>query len=474
MILEYLLKQGYHPPDKGWYNKLDEYLAWYQNDVKSFHEYSVFNGTTKVKTRRYSLGMAKVVAEDHASLLLNEKVKINAGRGFEKRLAELLSINNFRVRGNNLVELAYALGTGAFVEYRNAQGLPTLDYIRANMIYPLSWENGEITESAFGSVKMAAGKKFYYIQIHLKGQTGVVLKNVYLDAETGKELPLPAGMLPEVHTLSTVPLFQIVRPNIINNHDLDNPMGISVYGNAIDELKACDLMWDSYVNEFVLGRKRIMVPMSMAKIKMAADGTAAPLFDPADTMFYAFQLDEGGKNELKEINMSIRAAEHETGLQRALNLLAKKCGLGNDRYQFDASGGVKTATEVISEKSELFQNLKKNELPLEQALVGMTRALAFLDGKASDLDVKVAFDDSIIEDRQAKIDDHIKLTSAGLESKLRAVQDIYKLSESDAQKELERIAQESTIMGTPDDFFGSEGGEENDAGTGEATGTAAG
>lgn len=474
MIQEYLLNQGYHPPDKGWYEKLKEYLAWYQNDVKGFHEYCVFNGTTRTKTRRYTLGMAKVVAEDHASLLLNEKVKINAGGSFDKRLAELLAFNNFRVRGNNLVELAYALGTGAFVEYKGADGGPVLDYIRADMIYPLSWENGEITECAFGSVRISAGKKVYYLQLHLRGPAGMVLQNLYLDAETGRELPLPAGILPEVETHSPVPLFQILRPNIINNYDLDNPMGISVYGNAIDELKACDLVWDSYVNEFVLGRKRIMVPMSMAKLKMATDGTTAPLFDPADTIFYVFQQGEGDKNELEEINMAIRAAEHETGLQRALNLLAKKCGLGNDRYQFDASGGVKTATEVISEKSELFQNLKKNELPLEQALVGMTRALAFLDGKSPDLDVKVAFDDSIVEDRQAKIDDHIKLTSAGLESKLRAVQDIYKLSEAEAQKELERIAQENTIMGTPDDLFGGEGGEMNDAGTGEAPGTAAG
>ena len=59
-----------------------------------------------------------------------------------------------------------------------------------------------------------------------------------------------------------------------------------------------------------------------------------------------------------------------------LNLLSKKCGLGNDRYQFEA-GGVKTATEVISEKSDLYQNLRKHELLLGPAIVDMVKALPF-------------------------------------------------------------------------------------------------
>ncbi len=465
MILDYLKKRGFHPPSDDWYGKVREFLDWYKGDVDSFHKYTIFNGTSTTSVRRSSLGMAKVVAEDHASLLLNEKVKINPGGGFEKRLEEILGLNNFRVRGNQLVELAYALGTGAFVEYKGADGQPLIDYVPAPMIFPLSWDNGEVKECAFGSRKEQAGKKIDYIQIHTVGNTGYIIENVYIDCETGLDLPLPKGIQPVIETYSREPLFQLVRPNAVNNYDLDNPMGISVYGNALDTLKAVDLVWDSYVNEFVLGRKRIMVPLSMAKIEMTKDGVVKPLFDPRDTAFYVYEQSQDGKNDLKEINMAIRAQEHETGMQRALNMLSKKCGLGNDRYQFDRGGGVKTATEVISEKSELYQNLRKNELVLEQALIGMTRALAYLDGRTPGIEVKVAFDDSIIEDRQAKLDDHIKLTGAGLESKLAAIMDIRKCTEAEAKKELQRIAEEQAITGTPDDWFGG-----GDDGSGAAAG----
>ena len=462
MIRTYLEKRGYHPPDAGWYAKIDEFADWYAGDVENFHKYSVFNGTTQVSVRRKTLGMAKVIAEDHASLLLNERVKINPGGGFAGRLDDILRANSFRVRGNQLVELAFALGTGALVEYRDAAGQPVIDYIRAPMIYPLAWDNGTVTECAFGSRKKWSDKEIDYIQIHAQSKSGYVLENVYIDHKTGQKQPPPPGVLRRVETRSPLPLFQLVRPNIINNYDFDSPMGMSVYGNALDCLKAVDLVWDSYVNEYVLGRKRVMVPLSMAKIEMSKDGTVTPIFDPADTTFYAYQQDNDGKNDLKEINMAIRSAEHEAGLQRALNMLSKKCGLGNDRYQFERGGGVKTATEVISEKSELYQNLRKNELVLEQALIGMTRALAYLDGRSPDIEVKVAFDDSIIEDRQAKLDDHIKLTTAGLESKLAAIMDIRKCTEAEARKELQRIAEVSTITGTPDDWFGGEGGGNND------------
>lgn len=44
------------------------------------------------------------------------------------------------------------------------------------------------------------------------------------------------------------------------------------------------------------------------------------------------------------------------------------CGMGEDQYQFQSSGGVKTAREVISENSKLFRTLKKHEIVLKLAL----------------------------------------------------------------------------------------------------------
>ena len=112
--------------------------------------------------------------------------------------------------------------------------------------------------------------------------------------------------------------------------------------------------------------------------------------------------------------MEIRAAEHTEGLKQNLNLLSDLCGLGSERYTYDR-GGVKTATEVISEESALYQNLKKHEIILNRAICDLVRAVLFLDGKDTrGLAVKVDFDDSIIHDTSTEFEQNLKLVSAGL------------------------------------------------------------
>ena len=477
-IRQYLTEHRYNTVSDETYSHIEEWLEWYQGEVEKFHRYKVYNGAVMVEQKRYRLGMAKKVCEDWANLLLNEKVSIKAG-DYEERLNQILADNNFRIRGNQLVELAFALGTGAFVESKNAAGEVVIDFVRADMVYPLSWDNGDITECAFGSMRVVDGKERVYLQIHRKGKepdpeeeeepedTKVYyIENRYIDADSGKEVDAPEGVLPLVPTGYQKPLFQILTPNICNNIDLDSPLGISVFANCISQLKGCDLVYDSYMNEYVLGRKRILVPISQAKRQMQEDGVSTPVFDPRDTVYYMLPDDRNSSQQITEVDMSIRAQEHELGIQRSLDILSLKVGMGTGRYQFDSSG-VKTATEVISDKSDLYQNRQKNAIIVEAALVCMAQAVAFLDIGRADLKVTVDFDDSIIEDTNTTIDRNIKLVQAGLRSKLIAIMEIDKCDEKTAQKELERIAEDGQITGQEIDWTKGDEGEEEEPEEGE-------
>lgn len=230
-----------------------------------------------------------------------------------------------------------------------------------------------------------------------------------------------------------------------------------MYANAIDQVKGCDLTFDSYMNEFVLGRKRIMVPLSQAKMQMQQDGVTAPTFDPHDTVYYMIPEDRSGSNQLTEIDMKIRATEHELGIQRCLDLLSFKAGMGTGRYKFE-NGSVKTATEVISDKSDLYQSRQRHCISISAAILNMVRIISFLDTGAA-VDATVDFDDSIIEDSNATIDKNIKLVQAGLRSKLSAIMEINKCSEAEAKKELKRIAEEGQITGQDIDWTGGDGNE---------------
>ena len=401
-ITQYLKGLGYDCVEDDFYSQIDLWQKWYRGYVPSFHDYRQYNGRKKIRRTRKSLGMAKTVAEDWANLALNEKVGIALKKkSAEKRVWSVLDANQFRVRGNQLLEQAFALGTGAFVERKEGDEVK-IDYIRAGMVYPLAWDNGRITQCAFGSERTAKQEKQVYLNIHTLVRGHYVIEN-HLFRRNGTaltEIALPDDVKDRVGTNSPTPLFQIIRPNIANNFAPDCPLGISVYANALDQLEGLDLVYDSYCNEFRLGKKRITVPVTMARMAMEEDGSVTPVFDDNDTEFYAIPSVDQGENKIEEHNMELRYEAHEAGVQTALNLLSFKCGMGRDRYNFK-DGEVKTATEVVSEKSDLFQSLKKHELLLEGALIGMAQAVAELLG-LGEQEVTINFDDSIIEDTGAE------------------------------------------------------------------------
>lgn len=416
-ILQYLQAWGFGCASDAAYERIDFWQAWYRGKVPAFHTYRQYNGKRKLTRQRRSLGMAKAVAEDWANLALNEKVEICIkGKQLEKRVREVLENNNFRVRGNQLLEETFALGTGAFVE-RMEDGEVRIDYVRAGMVYPLTWHNGEITECAFASERQVQKEKQVYLNIHRLERGKYVIEN-HLFRRTGDqlaEIPLPEGVEEVVRTGRDEPQFQIIRPNIANNLEPDCPMGISVYANAIDQLEGLDLVYDSYCNEFRLGKKRITIPMTMARMAMEEDGSIGAVFDDNDTEFYAVPSDEGNPQKIEEHNMTLRYEAHEAGVQTALNLLSFKCGMGRDRYNFK-DGQVKTATEVVSEKSDLYQSLRKHELLLSAALVALAKAIAGMLGTSAQ-DVTVNFDDSIIEDTGAEKDRFLQEIRDGVRQK---------------------------------------------------------
>lgn len=402
-----LSKMGLLPVESAVYAKIPYWRGWYEGEDREFHHYKVYNGKRSLSRRRKSLNMAQRVCEDWANLLLNEKTVVRAEEErAEKLIARVLSDNAFSVYGNRLMELTFALGTGAFAVNVSA-GKITVDFIRADSVFPLGMRGNEITECAFCSRLFRDGKTVLYVQAHTCEKDGSYrIRNAFF-GEGGEEMPLPDGVLPEVR--SKVRLFAVVTPNVVNKVELGSPLGASVFAGAIDNLCGCDLVFDSFCNDFQLGLKRIMIPVTMARMMTDEDGTTRPVFDENDVAFYAVPEDQ----KLTETDPHLRANEHIAALREQIDLLSDRCGLGTHRFCVDSNAGVKTATEVVSENSVLYQNLEKHRKVLERALETIARAILFLGGyKAYDTcALRVDFDDSIIQDKTAqKADDRLDVS----------------------------------------------------------------
>ena len=166
-----------------------------------------------------------------------------------------------------------------------------------------------------------------------------------------------------------------------------------------------------------------------------------PVFDPNDVVFYVLPEDIKDGTIIDAIEMSIQAQDHNTGLRDMLNMLSSKCGFGENHYRFD-SGGVSTATQVISENSTLFRTIKKHEIVLESALEELARIILRMGnsvlhmGLDEDVEISIDFDDSIIEDTRTELQDMRADVAAGLIRPELYVAKKYGVSEGEARKML--------------------------------------
>lgn len=460
-IIDKLKELRYATVSESFYAKIQEWKSWHEGDVKGFHRYRVRNGAGMVRCKRYTLNMGKKVPEDWANLLMNERVEITLeGVKEQAFIDQVLEENNFSVKANEMQELAFALGTVAFVPRvvgmeateggaiaGSAKGI-VIDYVTAEHIWPLSWQNGVITECAFDSIVKVNGDAYCYLQIHRKSENGLYdIENrlyEYKNSNIGTELTLadaPAfeRIPPVVHTGSDRRQFVIDRPNIANNLDYTVPLGISVYANAIDSLKGVDVAFDSYINEFVLGKKRVMVKPSALNY---LDGE--PVFDPDDLAYYVLPEDIEGGAVITPIDMTLRTAEHSEGIQTQLNLLSSKCGFGETYYRFNG-GSITTATQVISENSTMFRTIKKHEIILEQAIKELCHIILRLGNTAmeaglnEDAEVTIDFDDSIIEDKTTERNDDRQDLAAGIMNDWEYRMKWYNEDEATAKKMLPKM-----------------------------------
>lgn len=427
-IFTYFKNNGIDTVDSSFYAQIEKWSSWYNGDVQKFHHYSVYNGKNKIRCRRLSLGMAKKLCEDIADLLINERVKIvvSGSDATNEFVQNVFNNNKFLVKANDYQERKACSGTVAYVvQIKDAEvdeegnvtgGNIQINYVQAKNIFPISWENGEVTEVAFLFPKTVDRKKYALIQIHrlkfVEDKTQYVIENHVVQCTRGAGTEIPhekwsklkpfCEMSPKIITGSDKPQFVIDRLNIVNNADEDdtNPMGVSIFANSLDTLAKIDMEYDSYANEFNLGRKRIFVAP-----EMLYDMDGNPAFDENDTVFYQLPEDTNmGNKPIYEVDMELRAEQHSKAINDDLNLLSFKCGFGTERYRFE-KGSVATATQVISENSDMYRTIKKHEIILEDVIKNLIMIIVRLGittkvpGITDKIEISIDFDDSIIEDK---------------------------------------------------------------------------
>ena len=489
------------------------YKAWHLVPVTAV-------GARQGQTRQlFRLNAAKAVCAELASMVWGEECEISvSSAGWDEQvnedgivvnpdplkgfIADVLDRNAFGEKLQELIEQGLALGGSAIKVWHDVRrdregnevpesGVIRLGYCMADQFVPLSWDNARVYEGVF--ISRRARKGWYYTRLewHLwDGETYTITNELYkADMQRGAAgqnqdilgIRCPAAELAELYPglepETVVPveesLFSYWRTPIANNLDDNSPLGVSIYANALETLHAIDICYDSFVTEFRLGKKKIIVPARF--LRMVTDpqtGRQVRYFDPTDETFVGV-ADDDGNTGVTDISVELRVEEHVAALNALLSILCLQLGFSANTFSFDQQGGLKTATEVVSENSKTFKTIKtvQNQLrPMIEHLVKNIIDVAILYGMewqgqsverlaAGGYEVNVAFDDGVTQDRQTNLNEGVMLVGAGLLSKYTFLTDKkygQGLTEKDALAELERIRAEhqQTVDETQVRLFG--------------------
>ena len=467
------------------------YRAWHVVPMKTLND-------PKGKTRTMAtMNAGKMACAQMARYIWNERCTISAstsGRNpadttpdpLDAFLQNVLHDNRFGVAFGDLVEKALALGGGALREWveipkdengnDTGEGKIRIGYTMASQFVPTAWDNSRVRCGIF--VNREARDGYYYTVVewhHWDGSTYRVTNDLYRmpikDAEEPQSILGWWYPLDEIYPLlspdtiiedAKTAYFQYLKPFGANYADDNSPLGMSIFAPAMNTLHGIDIMFDSLQREFVLGKKRIIAPArAMRQAPNPNGGTPQKYFDADDEVWEALSTDSPEDLKIYDNSVDLRVNEHITGINGELAILCSQIGFDPGTLAFDQQKGMKTATEVISENSKTFGTVKAHENNLRDALTDMVHAIFDLAVRygltwegvpvekllADGYSVSVQFDDSIIQDKDAEINQGVMLVGANLMSKKRFMVDTLGLTPEQADAELAQIRSEGAAGG---------------------------
>ena len=388
------------------------------------------NGGTR---RVAALNAARAVCSELARLCFSEGTTLISADGETQSLLQrVLRENSFDQRFPDFLEKVFALGGGVIKVYWD--GGIKLDFVTADCFAPTAWDSRGIYGGAFGSRVFRNGKSFFLGETQELSAEGLVIENkLFTDDGRAAKLSDAFDNLAEKSVLSGAkrPLFVYFRA--AGGRGKCPVLGSSVFAGAEDTLKALDIVFDSLNREFVLGKKRIIVPYYAVRGEYDENGEIKKYFDANDEVFQALSTTDTEELNIVDNTQTLRVEEHTEAISALLDLLCMQAGLSEGAICF-SDGTLKTAAEVVSRNSRtyrtqsLYRRLIADGLSqLAESICMLAKMAGLLSEQASE-SAEVAFADGVSEDEGTRTDRAIKLYAAGLIGKERALSQIYGIS----------------------------------------------
>lgn len=363
---------------------------------------------------------ASIAAEISRAVTIEMDVQISGSARADFLAAQMLPVlNNLRT----YTEYCSAKGGLWFKPYIKGDAI-AVDYIQADMGYPVSFDSNSNMTSAIFADQKQIGKDYYTrLEYHSLTDDGYHITNTVFKSSTqntlGNKVSLGsvsdwADIEPEAMiTGIDKPLFAYFRMPFANNIDPTSPLGVSVYARAVDLIEQADRQWSDFLWEFESGKRALYTdPSAFGK-----DTAGKPIL-PNKRLYRlldlaSVQIDKPGffhdwTPTLREVNML-------NGLDAMLKRIEFQCGLAQGTIS-DPSTVALTATEIKMSKQRSYATIVDCQKSLEDALEQLLYAMDVWCtlgnlAPAGTYETAYDFDDSIVVDTEAQFNqDQIAVT----------------------------------------------------------------
>lgn len=242
--------------------------------------------------------------------------------------------------------------------------------------------NGKITGAVFVDKKKVSDRYYTRLEYHRFIDDLYVITNRCSVSNSkndyGKPIDIkktPWKLLDEEVYIQGLeqPLFGVLKMPSANSIDVDSPLSMPIFSDAIEELKDLDIAYSRNAKE-ILDSNRIvlmdsdrMVPVKgnmnaqvagwdRAKQQMHLPDYVQNVFGNGTTDFY------------QEINPALNTQTRLDGINALLSQIGYKCGFSNGYFVFNESTGIATATQVEADQQRTIQLIKDIRDQLQTAL----------------------------------------------------------------------------------------------------------
>lgn len=171
------------------------------------------------------------------------------------------------------------------------------------------------------------------------------------------------------------PLFAVFKTPMANNIDIASPLGMSIFAEAMEELKDLDVAYSRNAKEIYDSKRTVLADERLFDGKaIMVDGEIVRV-KPKMPDYIRNVFSEGQENFYQEINPNLNTDTRVKGINNILSILAYKCGYSNGYFSFDSMTGIQTATGVEASQQRTIQFIKDVRDKLEMTMDDLIYAI---------------------------------------------------------------------------------------------------